>query len=351
MSTRLGLLASVRAPLILGASLAVSIAACGEEAPPVVAELPPLVGALEVPISFRNDAPQPSGALRIEGSMNELRLEGQPVYTGLSRGLVPDTEWTPEGLTQLLTRVRAAPARSAVVITFLGTVPYETAVRVVQTLTTAGYHEIVWQVRPPGGNPTARGWLAMSNPLVAPAEGAFTFPGGARPWEQFTAHWAEMYDACRAGQYIDCDGSPNEPAPGGEFQLVLWSRGQGMQMRFNQVNAPEAAPTGPAPVALLEGVPADPNAGGEPPPPPPDTSGVFSFRADEATHVETDRATGTQTPSSAISTTARPVCGAAPCSVILEADGETPIMRVLSFVGAAFPNGSIAPVIAFRLPE
>lgn len=339
------------APFLLGSTLALTLAACGEEAPAIEPELPPLVGALEVPIAFRNDAPQPSGALRIEASMTELRLDGHPVYTGLTRGLVPDTEWTSEGLTQLLTRVRAAPARSAAQLTLMGTVPYGTVVRLVQTLSTAGYHELVFQVRAPGAPPTARGWLAMSNPLIAPAEGPFTFPGGARPWDQFTAHWAEMYDACRAGQYIDCDGSPNEPIAGGEFQLVLWSRGQGMQMRFNQVNAPEAAPTGPAPVALLEGVPADPNAGGEPPPPPPDTSGVFSFRADEATHVDTDRATGTQTPNSAISTTARPVCGASPCSVILEADAETPIMRVLSFVGAAFPNGATAPVIAFRTPE
>ncbi|MBX7193207.1 MAG: hypothetical protein K1X94_14225 [Sandaracinaceae bacterium] len=339
------------APLLLGPALAVTLAACGEEAPPTPAELPPLVGALEVPIAFRNDAPQPSGALRIEASMSELRLEGQPVYTDLSRGLVPDTEWTSEGLTQLLTRVRAAPARSAATITLLGTVPYETAVRVVQTLSTAGYHEIVWAVRPPGGSPTARGWLAMSNPLIAPSTGTFNFPGGARRWDEFTAHWAEMYDACRAGQYIDCDGSPNEPIQGGDFQMVLWARGQGMQIRFNQLNAPDAGVAAPAQPALIEGVPADPSAGAEPPPPPPDTSGVFSFRADEATHCDTDRATGTQTPNSAISTTVRPVCGAAPCSVLIEADAETPIMRVLSFVGASFPNGSTAPIVAFRMPE
>lgn len=345
---------TLRAPVFFGASLALALpltlSACGEEAPPAPVELPPLVGALEVPIAFRNDAPQPSGALRIEASMTELRLDGQPVYTGLARGQVPDTEWTSEGLTQLLSRVRAAPARSSATLTLLGTVPYETAVRVVQTLSTAGYHDIVWAVRPPGGNPTARGWLAMASPQVAPATGAYTFPGTARPWEQFTAHWREMYDACRAGQYIDCDGSPNEPVPGGELQLVLWSRGQGMQMRFNQVNAPAATPTAAPRVALIEGVPAAP-AANEPEAPPPDTSGVFSFRADEATRVETDRATGTQTPSSAISTTARPVCGATPCTVLLEADAETPIMRVLSFVGAAFPNGSAAPIVAFRLPE
>lgn len=336
--------------LVLGTTLALSVASCGESAPETPPELPPLVGALEVPISFRNDAPAPSGALRIEASMNELRLEGQPVYVNLTRGLVPEGERSPEGLTLLLTNIRAAPARSRAAITFLGTVPYDTAVRVVQTLASADYHEVAFAVRPPGGSPTATGWLALSNPQIAPSEGPYTFAGGARRWEDFTAHWAEMYDACRAGHYIDCDGSPNTPVPGGEFQLVLWARGQGMQMRFNQLNAPAVEPTGPAPVAMIEGVPSATPTGEEPPPPPPDTSGVFSFRADEATNTETNEG-GVQVPSSAISTTARPVCGAAPCSTLIEADAETPIMRVLSFIGAAFPNGSAAPVVAFRMPE
>ncbi len=335
--------------LALGSTLALSVAACGESTPETPPELPPLVGALELPISFRNDAPAPSGALRIEASMNELRLDGRQVYVNLESGMVPEGERGPDGLSLLLTNIRAAPARSSASITLLGIVPYDTAVRIVQTLAAADYHEIAFAVHPPGSAPSTVGWLALSNPQIAPAEGAYTFPGGARRWEDFTTHWSEMYDACRAGHYIDCDGSPNEPAPGGDFQLVLWSRGQGMQMRFNQMNAPAVAPTAPAPVAMIEGVPSA-GGGAEPPPPPPDTSGVFSFRADEATATETNEA-GVQVPNSAISTTARPVCGAAPCSTIIEADGVTPIMRVLSFIGAAFPNGSTAPVIAFRMPE
>ncbi len=334
-----------RLPLVL-ASLVV-LSACGESAPETPPELPPLVGPLELPFSFRNDAPQPSGALRIEAGMTELRLDGQPVYTGLTRGLVPDAEQTDEGLTQLLAAVRAAPARSSAAITLMGIVPYETAARIVQTLSTAGYHQVAFAVHPPGSPPTTVGWLPLASPTIAPTEGAYAFPSGARPWSDFTAHWSEMYDACRAGQYIDCDGSPVTPAEGGEFQLVLWSRGQGMQMRFNQLNAP-APEAPPAPVQMLEGVPSA-EAPAEPPP-PPDTSGVFSFRAEEATHTVTNEA-GAQVASSAISMTARPVCGAVPCATVIEADAETPIMRVLSFLGAAFPNGSTPPIVAFRIPE
>lgn len=335
---------------LLAGLLSLSLLACGEDASTTAAELPPLVGTLELPIAFRNDAPLPSNALRIEASTTELRLDGQPVYTGLSRGMIPDAEWSEPALTALLARIREAPARSAAAITFMGAMPYQTAVRLVSTLSQAGYHEIAWAVRPPGGDPSVRGWLAMSSPQIAPARGEYDFPGAARPWEHFTAAWRDMYDACRAGQYVDCDGAPNEPVTGGDLQVVLWTRGQGMQMRFNRIHAPEPVAAAPRQVALIEGVPQA-AAPAEEEAPPPDTSGTFSFRAEEATHVDTDRSTNVQTPNSAISTTARPVCGAAPCSVILEADRETPMMRILSFVGAAFPNGSTAPIIAFRMPE
>jgi hypothetical protein len=335
-------------PLLTSVAL---LAACGEQAPTTPPELPPLVGALELPLSFRNDAPAPSDALRIEASMTELRLDGQPVYTGLTRGTVPETERSAEGgLTQLLARVRAAPARSRAALTLLGTVPYATVVRVIETLNAAGYREYAFAVHPPGSSPTTIGWLGLSSPQIAPAQGPYAFPGGARPWSDFTAHWADMYDACRGGRYIDCDGAPSEPAQGGDLQIVLWSRGQGMQMRFNQINAPAAATARPAAVQMIEGVPAPRAAAPVEEGPPPDTSGVFTFRAEDATNLAAGPG-GTQVASSGISATARPVCGATPCAAIVEADPETPIMRVLSFVGAAFPNGSAPPTLAFRAPE
>ena len=336
--------------LLLGTAALTSSAclvACGESAPETPVELPPIVGTAELPLAFRNDGNAGSGALRIEASTAELRVNGQPVYTGLARGVVADSEHTAEGLTQLLAAVRAAPASQQANITLAGMVPYETAVRVIQTLNTAGYHNIAFAVRAPGSPLTSSGWMTLSNVQTAPATGPVTFATGTRPWSDFTARWADMYDACRAGNYIDCDGSPRVPSVGGEVQLTLWSRGQGLQMRFNQLNAPEAeAPVGQ--VAMIEGVPsaAAPVEEG----PTPDTNGVFSFRYEEATRTETTPAGAVQA-HSAISETARPVCGAAACPTLVEADGNTPMMRVLSFIGATFPNGAMAPNLALRLPE
>lgn len=338
---------------VLGAaalSSSACLVACGETAPPTPVELPPIVGSAELPLAFRNDGNAGSGALRIEASTGELRVNGQPVYTGLARGAVPASEESAEGLTQLLAAVRAAPASQQANLTFAGMVPYETAVRVIQTLNTAGYRNIALAVRAPGSALTSSGWMTLSGLHTAPATGPVTFEGGTRPWGDFTARWADMYDACRAGNYIDCDGSPVTPSVGGEVQVVLWSRGQGMQMRFNQVNAPVVeAPAAGGHVALIEGVPAPAEAPAEEAP-PPDTNGVFSFRYEEATRTETTPAGAVQ-PNCAISETARPVCGAAVCQTIVEADGDTPWMRVVSFIGAAFPNGSTAPNLALRLPE
>jgi hypothetical protein len=312
------------------------VAACGgEAAPPEDPELPPLVGALEVPISLRNDANAPSNALRIEISNTQMHVDGHALYE-LNRGEPPDAELTPEGYTQLRTRVASLPARGVASLTIHGIVPYGTFVHVLQTLLAAGYHEFAIAVRLPDGSPSIR-WMTITSPEIAPEHGPVAFPGTERPWEDFTTHWGEVYDACRDGHYIDCDGTPASAAPGGHLQLVLWSRGQGMIVRFNQIDVldggvPAAAPT----VAMLPGVP-QPQSDDEPPP-RPFTTGAFSFRADEATQAD-----------SAISLTTRPVCAAAVCPTLVEADEGTSFMRVVSLVGASFPSGSTAPRLAFRM--
>lgn len=322
------------APLALVSSL---WAACGGEAPPPSdPELPPLVGALEVPISLRNDATAPSNALRIEITNTEMHLDGHALYT-LTRGVPPASEVTPDGYAQLRERIQAAPARSLAALTIHGIVPYGTFVGVVQTLLSSGYHEIAVAVRLPDGSPVIR-WMTISNPEVVPSSGPVAFPGSERPWEDFTSHWSEVYDACRGGHYVDCDGQPAVAAPGGHLQLVLWTREQGMSVRFNQVDVADAGVPPASTVAMIPGVPQP--VSDEEAPPRPFTTGAFSFRADEGTRAE-----------SAISATTRSVCGAAVCPTVVEADQGTAFMRVASLLGAAFPNASTTPRLAFRIPS
>lgn len=327
--------------------LAIAVACGGEEAAPAI-DTTPIVGLMEIPISHRNDGPPPADALRIEANQTELRLDSVPIYT-LEGGRIPAAEVTPEGPTKLRVAIQAAPPRTRASLTLHAMVKYGTLARTVQALVGAGYREISIAVRPlstTGAPPAAASWIALSSPQVA-AGGALpldpaAYGGATRPWSDFTAHWSESYDACRAGHYIDCDPSPLATPPDGMLQLVLWARGQGMQLRWNRVGAEPvvdpavAAATGPA---MIEGVRAEaPNAGEELPPTPIDT-GAFAFRADVATTAE-----------SAITGVTRPVCGAQACQVVIEADEETPVTRILSFYGAAFPNGSTAPQLILRLP-
>lgn len=334
--------------LALSSILALAIAsACGEEggdAPAI--DTTPIVGLMELPISHRNDGSAPSDALRIEISPTELRLDSQPVYS-LERGRVPASEISPEGLTKLTTAIRGAPARSRATITAHSLVGYGTAARAVQSLTQAGYREISFAVRPlsaTGAAPTQASWLPVSAPQIA--EGGremldpATYGGGNRPWSDFVDHWRDAYEACRAGAYVDCDPVPLAPAEGGFLQVVLWARGSGMQIRFNRSGAPPPEPVQPTGPRLIEGVGGPQPGEGEEVPPDPSVTGAFAFRATVATEAE-----------SPLSAVARPICGAAVCQTVVEADEETPMMRVLSFIGAVFPNGSTPPQLVFRLPR
>ncbi|MDQ3037573.1 MAG: hypothetical protein M3Y87_34580 [Myxococcota bacterium] len=335
-------------PLALSSVLALTIAsACGadEDATPAV-DTTPIVGLMELPIAHRNDGNVSGDALRIEISPSELRLDSQPIYT-LERGRVPESEVSADGLTDLTAAIRAAPARSRATITAHSLVGYGTAVRAVQSLLDAGYREIAFAVRPlspTGAAPTQASWLSMSSPQIAEAgRGVIdpaTYGGGVRPWSDFVSHWEEAYEACRAGSYVDCDPVPLAPAEGGFLQVVLWARGSGMQLRFNRAGAPPPEPTQPTAPALIEGVRGEAAGAGEEVPPDPSVTGAFAFRATVATD-----------PESPLTAVARPICGAAACQTVIEADEETPMMRVLSFIGAVFPNGATAPQLVFRLPR
>ena len=334
------------------ATLALCALLCGvgcgddEAATDETVDTTPIVGMMELPISLANDSPAPSGALRIEISPGELRLDSRVVLELERNGRLPDAAFDDAGITALATAVRAAPARTAASITAHSMVHWGTTLRVIQTLSAAGYREPTFAVRTPSATGASRAaWMTLSNPIVVPAGSGSVdpaaFPSGNRPWSDFAGQWRPSYDACRAGRYIDCD-FPQEAAPlaaGGNLQLRLFTRGQAMQVEYRRAGEAEPEPTGGGGPALIEGVRATPPAGGEEVPPEPVTDATFSLRSDQAVLED-----------SPITAVVRPVCGASPCQTVLDADSETPTMRVLSLLGAAFPNGATRPVLALRIP-
>ena len=335
----------MRARTLLASLLLLSLVACDDTPPEPELDTTVMVGPLELAISSRSDGANPAGALHIEVNSDLVRMEGVHITELARGGRLPEAETGAAGYTTLRDAIRAAPSRAILALTLHGVVPYGTTVRVVQAALEAGYRTISFAVRPPNApSPTTTGWLELTAPRVVGAGDDVAFMP-ARSWDDFSTHWQEVYEGCRAAapNYVDCSGPPALAAPGGDLQMILFTRGNGMMVRFSQVNAPDAGPAGGGGgggPALLEGLArVDPRAGEEEPPTPV-TTGAFSFRFIEASLADNH-----------ISMMARPVCGSAACPLIVEADEETETMRVLSLLGSVSPNGATSPNVVFRLPE
>jgi hypothetical protein len=176
------------------------------------------------------------------------------------------------------------------------------------------------------------------------------FPDPPLPWTAFTEHWHDVYVACRAGQYVDCDGTATRIMEGGNLQMLLWTRGMAMKVTFLRVPPPGEAPIADAPsladavmAAGAETATKHPTKAHRPGPGefmvPPAIEGAFSFRQSEA--VDED---------SAISAATHPVCAAQSCQAVITTDASAASMRVISMIGAVFPDGYTEPQLAFRLP-
>lgn len=340
---------SFRVQQALALLAALALAACGEDTSNQPAVVPdPVIGMMEFAISHRTDGHEPSNAVRVEVTQNDVRLDGQLLLELERGGLVPAAERTDNGIAKLAEALGNTTGHSSAVVMVSGMVGYGTMARVIQTLRAANYDEIGLAVRPrsSGSPPSSPSWMVVTHPQIVAGGDTVVDPeaygGATRPWSDFTDNWEGAYDACRAGQYVDCDGKPVNIADGGFLQVDLWARAQGMRIQFNRVGAPPPEPTTTSAhaVEMIEGVRAAPQPAEEEDPTVPATDATFTFRANEATDEE-----------SAISTLMQPTCGNAVCDAVIEGDETTPSMRILSLIGAAFPNGTTMPRLIFRLPS
>jgi hypothetical protein len=196
---------------------------------------------------------------------------------------------------------------------------------------------------------------------VASSEDGKFNEGELVPWDAFTKVWEESLSACQMSTRADCGYRPLAKAEGGKLDLMLRVRGSGLALRFRQAGAPPPASdagtdSGQASAAvaskskgkgkgkpkkkraeMLDGVKAAPVA--EEVPPEPSTEHVFTLR--------TDQATADPSPISAI---VKPVCSGVTCPVVLDAEGISMSIQVLSLLGASFPDGTPPPTVAWVLP-
>lgn len=309
----------------------------------------PALGVLELPVSLRTGDAALADARKVEVSLTELRVDDQ-VVLALANGKVPEAERS-GGVLPKLEAALQSPARAGIALHAHASLPYETAALVLDTAASAGIRKLALQVRKPGGS-TETGWLLVSAFQTTPrTDDDVAFQAvDPRTWDEFTAAWQAVHDACRGSMSGSCAYVPGSVAKGGKLKMVLHASGQGVNVNFfrtgvtpeelaaeeQQRKAELAAKKedlvqgrGVAKTdleaELLEGDPAD--------------QALFQFRAKDALE-----------PDSAVTKVMQPLCGSKACGAVVSADSNTMMVRVVSLIGAAFADGAAPPTLAFELP-
>jgi len=323
---------------------------CGKVEPPPAPPAPPALGPLELPVSLRAADPAPIDSYACEITPGELRWDGASLLT-LQGGRVAPGDRDASGLPALRARLQTTP-RARIAISAHAMARYETLALVLQSASAAGVRQLSLRVRKSGAG-AELGWLSPAAFQITPATpGEVVLANVApRPWDDFTAAWEAMQAACSSGsQTGGCGYVTSNVAAGGKLKLILHAKGQGLNLEFQRVglSAQEQAAEEKQRKAQLTAHKEDvaqgrmnktdlekEMLGG-----PPATEASFQFRASEALN-----------PPSVLSAVMRPLCAAKACGAVVSAESITPLVRVVSLIGAAFPDGSVLPSLAFEMPQ
>jgi biopolymer transport protein ExbD len=344
-------------PLVALSVAFFQISCGGEKKEEKAAPAAPIVSVLELPITLRTQAAAPAGAPLLEVGSSGINLANQPVLT-LNGGTLQASDRQGEQLPKLVQALSAA-SHAKLAVAIASTIPYDTVLAVIASAKAAGAGELSFQVRAPSG--TTPGYLALDNiDLHAKTKSEEPdLPSGAtaRPWSDFVTQWDAVANGCRAAKTGSCAFKPEKIADGGELKIVLHAAGQGVNVEFFRIGPPpEVAPAaepeikgkkgkaavkkkGKKKVEMIDGVPAAKDVVDEAENAPPASEALFQFRAQEAV-----------TAPSPVTDTIKPVCGGSACAVVVQAEKATSFVRVISLIGAAFPDGSPAPRVVFESP-
>lgn len=328
----------------LGVSL---LGGCDDDEPIVQEDPGPIVAPMGVPISLRQDATIPDG-IHVEVGTERVRVNGTTVQMIEGGKLVDkpsgETEVKAKPLLGLANSISGSPAVAK--LSMHVTTPYETMLAVIEALKKSGVRKFAFQVRAPGETQNLT-WMVLeklhvSDPPQPPAEGEIETPHPKAPeWDAFVKHWQDVNDACRMGHYVDCDARQEHVAEGGKLRINMLARGSALQAEFERYGATKdegaSEEGGGGGGEMLEGLAPEPSA-----------EEVIEKR-DRA--VFTWRFAGATDKESAIGKAFAPICKARSCPVNVRADKLTPSMRIISFVGAAFPNGSEEPELTLIRPK
>ncbi len=312
------------------------LAGCSDKRKVPAESTTPVVGIMELAVSGRTGDPAPSNPLHIEVAPDRIRLDAHTVVH-LSDGTLAAADQVGGIIPKLAGAIGAGPARSSAALMVHVETPFDTLVAILATLKQQHIAQIGFEVRKRSTANT--GFIdTASYDVSAPTDPPQPFAAPAqRTWDEMTAVWQQMHDACSLKDQVDCDLVPNPVAQGGQLAITLWVRGNGLKVHLTRFGGPDAAAPKPQAAAMLDGVPA-PQAGAADDQEPPATEAAFTWRAEAATE-----------DASPISGTMRNLCGTRPCGSIVLAQGDTLTARVLSFIGAAYPDGTPKPDLRFEI--
>ena len=335
---------------VIALSLVIALAACGgEDKTEEGTEAPkgPVLGVLELPVSLRTGDAPPDGR-KVEAGLAELRVDGNTVLT-LESGKITAADRQGDVAPKLVAALKT-PAKSAIVLSAHSGLSYETLALILSSAHAAGIRDLALHVRKAGGS-TEAGYAVYKNFQLTPRTDAeVAMPSvDARTWDEMNAAWQAMHDACRAAETGSCAYVPGTALQGGKLKIVLFAAGQGVNLNFFRVGltpealaAEEKARTDALAAKqedVVQGRKKATDVAEEMEEGPPASEALFQFRAQEAL----------ETPS-ALTETMRPLCGNRACGAVVSAEPQTLLVRVASLIGAAFPDGGAAPVLAFELP-
>jgi hypothetical protein len=335
--------------------LAAGAGACkkpGTEPPPPGAsaadEVGRALGDLEIPVSLRTHDPAPTNAYNIEATTEQLRLNGTPVIA-LQKGAVAPEDQRDGTIPKLEAALRGQ-SHTSLALRLEAILQYETLALILNTAKNVGVMNASFQVREVGTS-TKTGWLnADSYVMESKADDMPPIQTvSPKDWEEFTGKWKNVTEACRTAASGNCAYADSNFAKGGTLKIELHTSGRGINVNFFQRGLSEDQQrdeeirrnkelakkkeqflqghlTHEEMVEfLLLGDPA--------------TQALFQFRYQEAL----------ASPSSLTSTIA-PICHQEKCGVVVVADPISQLVRVLSLMGSAFPDGTPAPAYAFEMP-
>lgn len=318
--------------------------ACGEDKP-VETEPSEILGIGELAISQRFQKAAPANSIQIEVSPTKLRFDRKTVLELAGDGKIPAAEIKDNTITPLLKAIDAGAARRGATLSLHASTPYGTTAAILETLKKAQITELAFKVRQ--GQSADVGYLFLPRfETRLQSEDWYPMAGeGQRQWDELEPIWQSMYEACRRDHYVDCAFKPGKVAKGGKMQITLWARGNGLKVHLQQFDAPEPEPEagggGGGGGGLIDGIAPAPRApDAVEAEQPPSVEAAFTWRAQAATD-----------PLSPIAGAMKPLCGAKPCSVNVAAEAQTETMRIISFLGSAFPSGSSAPYVGFQIPK